>query len=83
MNCKHKYSQTVHIAKVTANMNTLPRLFIIYPKVVVEKILRSLNVLNLHVHASVAHKTAMKEVAKRTERGFGAQQGHVHVNLKH
>ena len=55
-NFLHKYSLSVNIDKVTAHMNTLPRLFIIYPLVGVDKILRSLNVLNSYVHASVARQ---------------------------
>ena len=64
-------------------MNTLPRLFIIYPQVV---LIKSYEVLMFQIHMYMPlwrAKTGVKEVAKRTGRGFGAQQGNVHMNLKH
>ena len=74
-NFLHKYSFSAHIYKVTAHMNTLPRLFIIYPQVGVDKILRSLNVLNSYVHASVACPNRDKGGSEADGMRFGCATG--------
>ena len=77
------FSATAHIDKVTAHMNTLPRLILITHKLL---LIKPCEVLMFWIHMCMPLRRAQaakKEVAKRTGRGLGAQQGHVRVNLNH
>ena len=66
---------SAHIDKATAHMSTLPRLFIMYPQVGVDKTLRSLNVLNSYAHASMAHQNRAKGDCEADGTRFGCATG--------